>query len=444
MRLTKNFHVLILGCGSTGKSIAEYLVNNNIKISLYDEKKDNLDKAIKHYNIKPPCFSGCLEERYFDKIDIVAVSPGMDLRNPVLKKIQEKGIKFCNDISLFFDNINLTQTKIIGVTGTNGKTTTCCLLEKILLKSNIKCCVAGNIGLPVLDIKNPSNYEVIILELSSFQLELIECDKIDVGIILNISKDHMDRYSSFDDYLAMKSKLINQSKVKIINRDNEFLIDLHTDISFGVSKFNGSSDYWLKKESSFSYIISEAFELNISSFKLIGRHNQLNLMAAISCIRVLYPDFNFMESVIGTLNSQAHRLEWVIQINGVDFYNDSKSTNVNSTVAAIESFHDKKILLIAGGEAKNQPLKPLKKFLIDKVKYLFLIGKDKILFENNFSDISTMKIIDCDSMKKAVTLANKKADSGDIILLSPACASYDMYKNYIERGNNFKSLVKEL
>ena len=437
-------NVLILGCGLTGLSIARYL-KGHTKVSFYDENKISLEKARKLFGNKNTYFLGDLKEEFFDGIDFVAISPGIDPRHPLIKKIKNNGTNFYNDISLFFKKNNLLKTKVIAVTGTNGKTTVCSMIEQIALKVGLKAKIVGNIGFPILDEAKVDNLDVLIIELSSFQLELLDKAKIDVGIILNISDDHMDRYNSFKEYLSAKAKLFNLSKIKIINRDDKQLASLRTssDLSYGVSEATNKKDYTLVCENSSFYIKKEedlVFDLN--DIKLIGEHNKLNIMAAVAAIQLAFPKVTNLK--INDLKGINHRLEWVKRKKEIDFYNDSKATNIHATISALKSFDKRNIFLIAGGDSKNQILKPLERYLKNKVSALYLIGQDAHLFVENFNFINSLEITSHKSLKDAVKLAYKDAKAGDIVLLSPACASYDMYKNYEERGNEYKSIVEEL
>ena len=438
-------HVLILGCGQTGLSIARYFKNHK-KISFYDESELAVDNAKNLFGTeKNLYFSGDLEEKFFDGVDLVGISPGIDPRHPLIKIAKKNGIKFHNDISLFFEENHLKKTKVIAVTGTNGKTTVCSMIEQIILESGLKVKIVGNIGVPILDIGHVNNLNVLIVELSSFQLEVLDNAKIDVGVILNISDDHMDRYDSFINYFQAKAKLFNLAETKIFNRDDESLFPLKNKatLSFGISKSKNKQDYTLTKIDSESYIeMGSQVSIDISSLKLIGEHNKFNLMAAIACIKSALPKFDSFN--INNLNGVNHRLELVRNKKGIFFYNDSKATNVDATIKALKSFDKKNIFLIAGGESKNQILKPLEKYLKKMVPSLYLIGQDADLFEENFNAIGSLMISKHESMKDAVLAAYQDAIAGDIVLLSPACASYDMYKNYKERGNQFKSVVEKL
>ena len=437
-------HALILGCGQTGLSIGRYLIND-FKISFYDENQSALDKAKKLFdNEKNLFFSGNLEDLFFEEIDFVAISPGIDPSHPLLNKIG-KNIKFHNDISLFFDKNELLKTKIIGVTGTNGKTSVCKMIEQLVQESGLKAKAVGNIGLPILDLKEVETFDVLIIELSSFQLEILNEAKIDVGIILNISEDHMDRYNSFEKYLKAKSKLLDLSEIKIINRDDKKLSSFKNkvNLSFGISAPLNKEDFVLINNDSGSYI-KRGTELSIelNNIKLIGEHNKLNIMSAIACINSVFPELSDLK--INNLKGINHRLEWVKNVNGVNFYNDSKATNIDATIKALKSFDKKNIFLIAGGDSKGQVLAPMEKFIKKKVLALYLIGQDAHIFEENFKLIDSLKITNHELMKDAVELAYKDAEAGDTVLLSPACASYDMYKNFEERGDEFKSIVEGL
>ena len=438
-------HVLILGCGQTGLSIARYL-DSNTKLSFYDESKTALDIVRNIFGTKKNLyFFGDLKEVFFDSVDFVAISPGVDPRHPLIKKIIKKGIIFHNDISLFFENNNLSGTKVIAVTGTNGKTTVCSMIEQIALESGLKVKAVGNIGIPILDIDQAGNLDLLIIELSSFQLEILNKAKIDVGVILNISDDHMDRYDSFNQYFQAKSKLFDVSKIKIINRDDAELDVLKhkANLTFGISESHNKEDYILTGNDFEAHAKrGDELAIELNELKLIGEHNKLNIVAAIACMQSAFPKFNQFK--INNLKGVNHRLEWVKKTKGVDFYNDSKATNVNATITALKSFDKKNIFLIAGGDSKNQILKPLERYLKQKVSGLYLIGEDAHIFEENFNFINSLKITNHKLMKDAVLSAYEDAVAGDIILLSPACASYDMYKNYKERGDEYKSIVEEL
>ena len=437
-------HVLIVGMGKTGYSIAEFLKNKNICISVYDSEKSihDIRKELKGINISN-YYDGLLEEKYLNSIDCIAVSPGIDLRNPVLKKAIKDKIPIINDLTLFFNKINHEKTKVIGVTGTNGKTTVCTLLEYLFSKAGYKAISAGNIGLPMLGIKSINDLDFIILELSSFQLEIKNQLTFDIAVILNITEDHMDRYDTFGDYAMAKHSILEYAKIKIICADDEVMKEWNVEdaIVFSERIKKNKKAYGIKDEKNKKYIVDHSnLKIEITNVNLLGRHNQLNLMAAIAVFKQFDNRFDEIASVLQRFPVINNRLEWVKEVNGINFYNDSKATNVSSAIAAVNSFEGKNIFLIAGGDSKSQDLSLFSKALKNKVRKLYLIGKDAELIKNTCKGLEVeIKILK--TIKDATHQAFNDAKSGDIILLAPACASHDMYKNYIERGNDFKSIV---
>ena len=438
-------HVLIVGMGKTGYSIVEFLKNKNICISVYDSKKTILDTREKLKGISiANYYDGPLEKKYLKNIDCLAVSPGVDLRNPVLKNAQKNKITIINDLTLFSEEINQEKTKVIGVTGTNGKTTVCKLLEHLSIKAGYKAVAAGNIGLPILDIKNVNDFDVIILELSSFQLEIKNQLNFDVGVILNISEDHMDRYDTFDHYVRAKYSILEHSKKKIIFADDLVMKewDVEGAILFSDSIQKNKNAYGIKNEKNKRYIVNHSgLKVEITDVNLLGKHNQLNIMAAVATFKQFDNKFNEIDSAIKKFPVINNRLEWVRKVNGINFYNDSKATNISSAISAVNAFEGKNIFLIVGGDSKNQDLSLLSRALKSKIKKLYLIGKDAELIQNACKDLIEVEIKILNTLKEATHQAFKDAESGNIVLLAPACASYDMYKSYIERGDDFKSIV---
>jgi UDP-N-acetylmuramoylalanine--D-glutamate ligase len=438
-------HVLIVGMGKTGHSIVEFLKNKNIRISVYDSNQSIHDarKKLKRISIAN-YYDGILEEKYLKGIDCIALSPGVDLRSPVLKNAQKNKIPIINDLTLFSNEINQEKTKVIGVTGTNGKTTVCKLLEYLFIKAGYKSLAAGNIGLPVLDIKNVKDFDIIILELSSFQLEIKNQFNFDAGVVLNVTEDHMDRYDTFEHYAKAKYSILEHSKKKIICADDQVIKEWNVEgaIVFSESIQKNKNSYGIKVEENNKYIVNHlGLKIDITNINLIGKHNELNIMAAIATFKQFDSEFNEIDSALKKFPKINNRLEWVKEVNGINFYNDSKATNVSSAIAAVNSFSGKNIFLIVGGDSKNQNLSLLSKALKNKVKKLYLIGKDAELIQKACKNLKEVEIRILNTMKEATHQAFINAESGDIILLAPACASYDMYRSYIERGDDFKSIV---
>ena len=457
-------NILIAGLGKSGISSAQYLAKfrnfygNKISISVYDKFKsiDEQKSLLKDLEVDD-FYTGNFETRMCKPNSLIILSPGINPNEVICDGM------VVNDIFLFLDYVNrisshLSQIRIIGITGTNGKTTTSYFLKHLMDNAQLTAYTAGNIGSSPLDlIDNLKENDTVILELSSFQLRLfIDINfprKLDIGIFLNISPDHLDIHQNIDEYLNSKKVLLYNSKRTIVNRD--------LGINF-VREFNDitlSSRSYLhdqhKKSTAISYCLinkggvkyiqdNEGFSLPMTNLKIRGEHNAFNVMACVAALRCLDITFNDYEKAFLNFQGIAHRIEWIKNVNDVDYFNDSKGTNVASTIAALASFNDKHIILIAGGDLKNQNLLPLREGIKKNVKALILIGRDANLFMENFKDINSLEITICQSMNEAVAKAYSLANQGDVVLLSPASASLDMYSNYIERGNHFKEIVHQI
>ena len=464
----KNY--LIVGLGRSGLSSAKYLAqqksgfDEQINISTYDKFLDtNKQKELlKGLSIKN-FYTGNISQEMCPKDCCIVLSPGISLNE--IKGIL-RGNEVVNDIFLFLkfiekNNHATKNLKIIGVTGTNGKTTTCSFLEHLYTKVGANVRMAGNIGLSPLDlIDDLASIEIIILEISSFQL-LPFIKKglpviIDVGILLNLTPDHLDIHKNMEEYYQAKAELLRSSKRTILSRNLALsAITEFTDISFGESLQDDSKIHFNAKaltkyrqhfQCDEKYIFDDqGFRVEINKLKVAGRHNLLNIMAGIAAFRALGGSSDQLKNILSEFKGIPHRIEWVRLLDDVDYFNDSKGTNVASTVAALETFkHKNNIILIAGGESKGQSLLPLRVLMKKHVSHLLLIGKDANLFEEGFRDIISVKVVRCGTMENAVINAYLFAKKGGVILLSPACSSIDMYKNYTERGNDFKELVCRL
>jgi UDP-N-acetylmuramoylalanine--D-glutamate ligase len=458
-------NILIVGLGKSGISSAKYIskfkkfFGNKISLGVYDKFKsiDEQKSLLKDLEIDN-FHTGIFEARMCKQNSLIVLSPGIDPNEVICDGM------VVNDIFLFLDYINrisshLSQIKIVGITGTNGKTTTCYFLEHLMKSAELVAHIAGNIGNSPLDlIDNLKEGDTVILELSSFQLRLfidiLFPRKLDIGIFLNITPDHLDIHKNMDEYLNSKKVLLYNSERTIINRDlGEEFVEEFNDITLSCSSY--IPDEHKKSKSLISYDLinkngkkyiqdNREFILPIAKLNVPGKHNIFNVMAGIAALRCLEIKFYDYEKTFSSFQGISHRIEWIKNINDVDYFNDSKGTNVASTIAALASFDNKRIILIAGGDVKNQNLLPLKDSIKNNVKALILIGRDANLFLENFKDIDSIEIAICQSMKEAVTKAYSFANQGEVVLLSPASASFDMYSNYIERGNHFKDIVHQI
>jgi UDP-N-acetylmuramoylalanine--D-glutamate ligase len=466
--LKKIKHILVVGLGISGLSGINYLTKQIefkkklFKVSVYDKNKSIKEQKglLKNLDIED-FFTGDIKFEFLNGKSHIFLSPGV---NP--KEVKKFGheLNIINDISLFLEHLSCSSSnlKVIGVTGTNGKTTTCLFLEHLLLKAGYKTKALGNLGIPPLDLINDlEDIDVLVLEVSSFQLNPFNKNglpgrKIDVGIFLNFTEDHLDMHDNMDDYLQSKITLLKSSIRQVVNSnllkilpqrfaDITFKHEEDKNIEMQIPNEISKREYIVQSIKNSKFIVdNKGFEVNIDDSNLIGMHNELNIAAAFAAFRCLDLSFIKYQDAIMSFKGVPHRLEWVRDIDGIKFYNDSKATNAASTVAALEFLKNKNIFLIVGGDSKKLSMEPLKKYVTKNVSQLLLIGKDALIFKKLFKNLSKLKISMCNDLNHAVSEAFNHAHSGDIILLSPACSSHDMYKNYIDRGEHFKKIVHAL
>lgn len=380
--------------------------------------------------------------------DEVVKSPGIPSSAPVLKKVNQKQIPMCGEIEFAS---RYTQSKMIGITGTNGKTTTTLLTHHILSKAGLKAGLAGNVGasLAMMVAQNPQDYYV--LELSSFQLDDMKTFKADIAILLNITPDHLDWYPSFENYISSKFSITrNQtaSDAFIYCADDPVIaahLSHHTISSrpypFSIKKKTIPGAY-LDNNEIIINLKNPTFSMSIHNLSLQGRHNIYNSMAAAIAANILNIRKEVIRDCLSDFRNAEHRLEHFATVHGVDYVNDSKATNVNSTWYALESFH-KPVILILGGVDKGNDYSILKELVCEKVKAIVCMGKDNKKIHRAFKDC-VKTIVDTASADEAVAAASAFAVKGDVILLSPSCASFDLFDNYEDRGRQFKRAVKAL
>ncbi len=456
IKVLKKQNILILGAAlRSGVSIANTLYdinrtfNVNIKYALSDSKteeqlKDSIE-ALKDKDIK--LFFGNQDISILDNITLIIISPGILHTIPIVEEAKRRNIKIIGEIEFAYNFI--PNRNYIAVTGTDGKTTTVTLIHEII-KSYKKARLLGNVGNTFSkEIETIEPDEDIILELSSFQLETVEKFHAHIAAILNIAEDHLDRYKDIEDYFNTKKNIIinqNKNDFLVLNYDN-----IYTNIWY--NELNGNSKsklltfslkskfatiYYNEEDEYIYYKDKKLF--SIENRKLIGKHNIANILAAVLiCLKDKIPA-DHIEKVVNNFKGIEHRVELVGEINGVKYINDSKATSMNSVMSALKSF-DKDIILIMGGRNKNIDFTPLNSIINARVKKLILMGEaanvlsDMLHFDN--------KIIVRD-LTDAFNYASSIAISGDTVLLSPGCTSFDMFKNYEERGKYFKSLVYKL
>ena len=426
----KNKNVGILGAGLSGIAAAKILVSSKANIYIFDDKKDKPDfindNCWKNYKLWP-----------WEALAALVVSPGIPInaknKHLAIELAIKNKITIINEIDLFFQS--KPKAKIIGITGTNGKSTTVALLFHILKSNKIKCVIGGNYGFPACEIKDPGKNGIIILELSSYQLDGVKELRLDLATITNITKDHLDYHETFENYKFSKLKIINSLK-----ENGTFFLDAHNKLLNEIvteKNFKSINIIKIKKDKNYNYINDNDY--------LQGAHNASNSSIAISIAKHLNINLKKISFAINNFKGLPHRMEPLYTSDRIKIINDSKSTNGESTAAALNSFEN--IFWIAGGQPKSDGIGEAKNFL-DKVKEVFLIGKSTDYFCKEISKFKKdLQINNCLTLENATKLALKKAAMSNlqnyVILLSPSAASFDQYINFEDRGNKFKKIVNQ-
>lgn len=451
---------MIVGMGRTGLSCARYLAKRACPFAIADSRLEppSLEEAKKEF-AQANIVTGELDIIEFRKYRQFIVSPGISTRTSLFKELKEQDCLIIGDIELF---AQVVDKPVIAITGSNGKSTVTTLVEKIANDCGVKAIAGGNLGTPVLDLLETRS-ELYILELSSFQLETTYSLHTLSATVLNVSEDHMDRYTGLQDYRRVKESIYHNCDNKIINKDEQSTLDsicvvgdnkdqACSFILFG-SDEPGENEYGLLKVNHL-YTLKKGMHTIIQSneVKLKGTYNYLNILAALALLQPLQLDENLQITALKEYNGLAHRCEWVDKIAGVQYYNDSKGTNVGATMAAINAFDssdsgnsvaNSTTILIAGGVGKDADFSELGEVIVNKIKATVLLGIDSDSIKSSALKAGARNdsLYTVSSMQEAVLTANKLAEAGDVVLFSPASASFDQYQNYMKRGDDFKEKV---
>lgn len=444
-----NKNILVVGSGISGIAATTLLCGHNANVTLLDSN-DKLDKEMimnqLPEGITPEIVLGTLTCEQMQNAEIVVVSPGVPTDLPFLLELKEMGKPIIGEIELAY---LFEKGRIVAITGTNGKTTTTALTGQIMKTYFENVCVVGNIGLPyTANVLDHSEDTVVVAELSSFQLETIESFRPKVSAILNITPDHLNRHHTMEKYIEAKCNITkNQSSddTCVLNYEDEVLRKFGNELSCNVIFFSSKreleqglflqeEDIVYKKEGVITPIC------NIHDLKILGAHNYENVMAGVAMAMAMGVPMDCIYKGITEFIAVEHRIEYVAEIDGVKYYNDSKGTNTDAAIKAIQAMN-RPTILIGGGYDKNADYTDWIRSFDGKVKNLVLLGqtKDKIAEaarQNGFYDITLV-----DSLEQAVSTCASMAEEGDCVLLSPACASWGMFKNFEERGNMFKQYV---
>jgi len=444
--------VLVVGAARSGIACAKFLSARGATVALNDaqpiEKWSADALALKKEGVG--CFAGELPGWLLDQLDLVVISPGVPTKAIPLRYAERAGAEVIGEVELASRYL---KGRIVAITGSNGKTTTTSLIAELLKHAGVPTLVGGNIGTPLISLVESSRDDGwAVVEMSSFQLETINEFHSTVAVALNVTPNHMDRYESFTDYAAAKHRIfMNQGPgdVAILNADDEVVSSwakgLRADVTcFSVSRQLEEGLFLRGQEIVSRAPGGERVLLMASEMKLRGLHNVENVLAAVAAGLACGAAPDSMRETIRNFQPVEHRLEFVAEVEGVKFYNDSKATSVDATVKALEAFADEagKIVLILGGRGKKAPYAPLALLVRDRVRKLILVGEDAETIERELGEFAPSER--AGNMNEAATAAFQAAQAGDTVLLAPACASFDMFASYEERGKIFKGEVQSL
>ncbi|SMO40443.1 UDP-N-acetylmuramoylalanine--D-glutamate ligase [Balnearium lithotrophicum] len=402
---------LVLGKGKSGTSAGKLLSRFGVSVT-YFQDGDSLEKI---------------------DFDLAVKSPGIPNEHWLVQELRNLGIKVYGEIELAY---RFSKGEIVGITGTNGKSTTTALVYETLKRNNYSAFIGGNFGIPFSDFcLDTDDNSTSVLELSSFQIEDLISFRAKVSAVLNVTPDHLNRYSSFSDYLKSKLKITGLSDIVVLNGDDENLRKLKGNKFLFFSRTSPADAYF-----DGTFLISDGVKIPVSELPLKGVHNVENYLASTLILRVLGLKEDEILKGFLSFKGLPHRTEVVSVVDGVTFVNDSKSTNVDSLKKALESFSS--VILIAGGSDKGLDFSSLRELFRERVKHLIAIGETADRFLETFGDL--IPSVKAPSMEEAVREAFNRAERGDTVLLSPGCASFDMFENFEDRGEKFKEVVKKL
>lgn len=436
---------LIVGMGVSGLSCARFLRQQEEVFRWVDSRDEPpLLSEIEKEFAECELYTGGFETGLLDGIATLIVSPGVALAHPFVQAAVQRGIEVLGDIELFARH---ARAPVVAITGSNGKSTVTELLGWVMRAAGFKVAVGGNIGTAALDLLQGPQPDVYVLELSSFQLETTTSLQAKVATVLNVTDDHMDRYENMASYAASKARIFRNAECCVLNKDDAIVMSM---VAAGKSKkvlFTArhpqENEFGLVDHANNTWLaLGPKRLLPCNELKILGRHNAVNALSVLALAHSLGLELEPLLSALRDFKGLPHRCEYVAEKNGVRWINDSKATNVGAAQAAIQSMPGP-LIWIAGGDGKGADFSPLNSVIHDRVKQAILLGKDaERLQEAVQSEVSCHRAA---SLDEAVAFAAKQAESGDTVLLAPACSSLDMFENYIKRGEAFSACVyKEL
>ena len=446
-------HVLVIGLGETGLAMAKWLTRQGAVVRVADSRMQPPNQvALRAIAPQAELVVGPFAEQTFAGVDLVAISPGVPVQEPQVQLVLARGVPVVSEIELFAWGVRelAPSAKVVAITGSNGKTTTTALTAYLLDSVDVPTIACGNISPSVLDalmdsIDAGSLPKVWVLELSSFQLETTHTLNADAATVLNVSEDHLDRYpGGMEAYAAAKARVFAGGGAMVLNRDDAYCCSWRQDssrtvLSFGLDAASRDMDYGLVD----GWIVRGREKLvALSALRLVGLHNAANAMAALALCEAVGVAPHSLLPALCQFAGMAHRVEFVAEIKRVAYYDDSKGTNVGATLAAVQGL-GRPVAIILGGEGKGQDFAPLRSALAQHARAIALIGRDAPLIAAAIEGCG-VPVRQCTDMSDAVRWCAAQAKPGDGVLLSPACASFDMFRNYAHRAEMFIAAVHSL
>jgi UDP-N-acetylmuramoylalanine--D-glutamate ligase len=442
-RAPQTGRTVVVGLGRTGLSCARYLHARGLSFAVTDSREnppgaDELSRIATGVERR----FGAFDTKLLDDATQIVASPGVSLDEPFLKAAAARGLPIIGDIELF---VREARAPIAAVTGTNGKSTVTTLVALMAKAAGKRVLAGGNLGRPALELLDEPTPELYVLELSSFQLDTTQSLRAAASTVLNVTPDHMDRYATVDAYAASKARIFEGSQAAIVNLDDVAVRLMPTGaarrIGFSLLADPDADYYVLRQGEDFVLMSRNERVVNMSELKINGLHNAANAMAALAMCEALGLARDACVQALREFPGLPHRSQWVADIGGVRYIDDSKGTNVGATLAAVEGMTTP-LVLIAGGQGKGQSFAPLAKAFRGKVRHVVLIGQDAKLLESALEGVCATEM--ARDMDDAVRRAAAAARPGETVLLSPACASLDMFRDYAHRGDVFAAAVRGL
>ncbi len=431
---------LIVGLGKTGLSCARFLAHAGVEVAVTDSREQPpCGEQLLLESPDVPVFFGGFDAAVFERAERIVVSPGVSINIPLLAEAQVRGVEIIGDIELFARSI---QAPVIAITGSNGKSTVTTLVAAMARRAGLEVRAGGNLGTPALELIEEYEPDLYVLELSSFQLETVYSLQPQAAVVLNVSPDHMDRYSSLEQYAKTKQSIYKRAHKLIINRDDKLTVadsenyaDKNT---FGIAS-PSAHGFSIEDSEGNSWLTQGGKRLlPADKIRMAGRHNISNALAALALGDAAGIPMPAMLQTLQEFQGLPHRMQWVAESKGVRWYNDSKATNIGAALAAIRGIPGP-LVLIAGGQGKAADFSELAAGLNNELRAAVLIGEDAALLASALQQKT--RCVFAKNMRDAVAQAESLAQAGDAVLLAPACASFDMFKDFAERGDVFVAAV---